>query len=65
MNETEIIQEVLSDFDKFPGVNGEASQQYIRHKLINYARDFPYIRGTYSQDYSEDCPFYSEIGPQD
>jgi monoamine oxidase len=61
MNEEEIIQEVLRDLDKFPGVNGQASKQYVRHKLFHYARDFPYIRGTYSQD----CPPYAEDGPQE
>ena len=61
LNEEEIIEKILHDLDKFPGMEGLASKNYKRHKLIHYGRDFPYIRGTYS----EDCAPYPEVGPQE
>ena len=61
MTENEIIDGILHDLDKFPGMEGLASKNYKRHKLIHYGRDFPYIRGTYS----EDCAPYPEAGPQE
>ncbi|KAL3924684.1 MAG: hypothetical protein SGILL_000896 [Bacillariaceae sp.] len=61
MSDSEIIHEILKDIDKFPGMHGSAHASYKRHKIIHYSKDFPWIRGTYSQD----CPYYAEDGPQE
>ena len=47
----EIIDKILAELDEV--FDGKASQNYIKHVIQNWSKE-PYIRGSYSSDFSND-----------
>jgi monoamine oxidase len=50
MTEDQLVKKVLDDLDDLFG-DKQATKYYMRHKIVHWANDYPYIRGTYSIDY--------------